>query len=151
MYEHEEYTQTNTTINRHRIPNANFYPIQSRSNTMDEFQIIIERELTKLDNVPSNTPIHNLPLTVVMNRELYENLLLDMLSDVSTYRKLPCDPTKDITIVLELIFIEGVTLAILSEKQNEFSWLNTPSVLSSTLCPKPTKMYPPLPSMPHHS
>lgn len=42
-----------TTANRNRIPNQQFYPLQSRTDVMDTFQSIIERELKRIhDKTP---------------------------------------------------------------------------------------------------
>lgn len=52
--------QIGTTINLGLIPNPSFYPIQSRSTTMEVFQTTVERELTKLDSISRDPIQHNL-------------------------------------------------------------------------------------------
>lgn len=49
-----------TIIDQDRIPNPSFYPINTRSPSMDMFQTLVEKELTTLDTMSSTLSSSNL-------------------------------------------------------------------------------------------
>lgn len=49
-----------------------------------------------------------------------------MLLDSNTYQKLKCDPTKEFSIALERILLEGVHISSLDKRQMEYFLVNDP-------------------------
>lgn len=59
-FESQANAIVSTATNCERKPNPDFYPVQSRTSSMDNFQTVVEREVTLLDFVTFPNTSHNL-------------------------------------------------------------------------------------------
>lgn len=158
-----------TTICHTRIPNRGFYPIHSRSKEMGIFQHMVELELRQISSVSSEHKCNNLTReesialkllqknsyitihaadkdgsTVVLDRDLYEKYALEMLSDEQTYRTLTCEPTREISVALDRIVCEGVSLGVLDDKLRDHMLVKFPVCPVFQALPKVHKgLFPP--------
>ncbi|XP_056419511.1 saxiphilin-like [Hyla sarda] len=105
------------TVPKITTRNSNFYPVMSRTPVLDMFQEAVERDLTTLAHTKSHhannlTRLEQAALdslstaddlvvrqadkggaVVILDKGLYRQINLDMLSDPNTYRVLRSDPT----------------------------------------------------------
>ncbi|XP_056410173.1 uncharacterized protein LOC130340502 [Hyla sarda] len=138
--------------NNYRSANPGFYPVASRSEALDRFQELVERDLVKLneqvsrnnayDNLNKNERIALKELSenksivirnadkggniIVLDSGLYKQLNEDMLLDTSTYRKLRNDPTKMYQMEFKKILEEGVALGAINKKLEEYLFVENP-------------------------
>lgn len=133
--------------------NKNFYPIQSRTTSMDKCQDLVERDLTILHSKIQNYDQRNLnwvekeallELTnnpnimirsadiggavILLDTELYQQLNMDLLSDTKTYRPMRSDPTVVFQNKLKSLLKYGVDLGIITEHEADRLYVPCPII-----------------------
>ncbi|XP_075720195.1 uncharacterized protein LOC142760597 [Rhinoderma darwinii] len=169
---------TTQKLNNSQIPefitkNPRFYPIQSRTDSMDTFQLIMERELHKIKNQTGfDETLHNLSIAekqaikslkenenivirmadkggsiTIMDRAMYMEQILLLLDDVDTYAKLSYNPTNDFSTLLRDLLDEGIYHGLINKKQ--YDYLNLPPLGVSLLpiCSSPPPVFMQNPSL----
>lgn len=132
---------TNTSL--FKIKNESFYPIHSRTNSLEVFQERIEEDLSQLHSPTNNSrPVNNLNVRerialrelsniqdiiirqadkggaiIILDKDVYKQEHFKLLSDTNTYRCLSMDPTSDFRNVLVKHVERGVTMGVLNRKQ----------------------------------
>ncbi|XP_056390398.1 uncharacterized protein LOC130284250 [Hyla sarda] len=150
--------------------NPGFYPVASRSEALDKFQELVERDLVELHNKVSVTrgysnldrsekiamkELEANPYIVVRNSDkggnitvldsgLYKTLNNDILADRNTYCKLKGDPTRAFQDALKKVLKEGVELGAIDKKLEESLFVTSPVIPVFHSLPKLHKgLFPP--------
>lgn len=163
-------TRTNMVKTNFTTTNRYFYPIQSRTDSLDRFQDHVARDLAELqlktpkkfnrDNLSKSERTalvelknnHEIVIRpadkggniIILDAELYKNLNNTMLSDTVTYAVLKTDPTTQYAKIMYKLLERGVRCGIFNLNQAEYMLPSHPQMAIYHSFPKVHKgIFPP--------
>lgn len=151
--------------------NSTFYPTQARSLALESFQHVVQDALVELHHRPvanidsrcnmnqaqQNALTQILKIddlvirqadkggdVVALDKGLYIQQNINMLSDINTYRKLESDPTPIFKQKLEKLIFEGLSIGVITAKQAKYLLVENPRLPVFHSLPKLHKLgFPP--------